>query len=51
MVQKSKEKGQPFGLRLPEAMILEFKQEALRRNITASALFKEVWQDFQGRSK
>jgi len=51
MAQKSKEKGQPFGLRLPEDMILEFKQEALRRNITASALFKELWQDFRGRSK
>lgn len=51
MTQKSKEKGRPFGLRLPEATILEFKQEALRRNTTASALFKELWQDFQDRSK
>lgn len=51
MVRKSKEKGQPFGLRLPEEVILEFKKEALSRKITASALFKELWQDFKERSK
>lgn len=40
---------------LPVEMIRYFvlvaMDEALRRNITASALFKELWQDFQGRSK
>ncbi len=51
MVEKSKQPGKPFGLRLPSSVILEVKQEALSRGITASALFQELWREFKDRSK
>lgn len=51
MADKSKEQGKPFGLRLPPSVILEFKQEALKRGMTASALFQQVWNEAKERDK
>lgn len=50
-VRKASEKGHPFGLRLPLATIQEIKEEALRRKVSASALFREIWRDYKDRSK